>query len=73
MWYIIVNLTRNNIPSVIVVYFVYTASVTVNYSQSRPLSDVLYYHKEKNRQAKNGGAEGGSWCERSGVDEEWRS
>ena len=22
---------------------------------------------------KNGGAEGGSWRERSGVDEEWRS
>ena len=22
---------------------------------------------------KNGGAEGRSWCERSGVDEEWRS
>ena len=22
---------------------------------------------------KNGGAEGGSWCERGGVDEEWRS
>ena len=22
---------------------------------------------------KNGGAEGGSWCERSGIDEEWRS
>ena len=22
---------------------------------------------------KNGGTEGGSWCERSGVDEEWRS
>ena len=22
---------------------------------------------------KNGGVEGGSWCERSGVDEEWRS
>ena len=21
----------------------------------------------------NGGAEEGSWCERSGVDEEWRS
>ena len=21
---------------------------------------------------RNGGAEGGSWCERSGVDEEWR-
>ena len=61
MWYIIMNVTRNNNPSVIVVYFVYTASVTVEYSQSRPLSDVLYYHKEKNRQAKNGGAEGGGW------------
>ena len=22
---------------------------------------------------KNGGAEGGGWCESSGVDEEWRS
>ena len=22
---------------------------------------------------KNGGDEGGRWCERSGVDEEWRS
>ena len=57
------NVTRNNNPSVIVVYFVYTSSVTVEYSQSRPLSDVLYYNKEKNRQAKNGGTEGGSWCE----------
>ena len=67
------NVTSDNNPSVNVVYFVYTVSVTVEYSQSRPLSDVLYYPKEKNRQAKNGGAEGGSWRERSGVDEEWRS
>ena len=22
---------------------------------------------------RNGGTEGGSWCERSGVDKEWRS
>ena len=43
---------------------VYTASVIVKYSQSRPLPDVSYYNEEKNRQAKNGGAEGGGWCER---------